>query len=566
MGHRDDPRDDLEPAPIHSGAMTASADMILYGGRVHTVDASRPAAEAVAVRGGRIVAVGSDEDVLRSAGPRSRRIDLRGRTLLPGFQDAHVHAITSTLDRLRCDLTGSDDAATYLELIRAYAAAHPERPAILGGGWSMTAFPGGTPDRALLDAIIPDRPVALDNRDGHGTWVNSKAFELAGMDDDTPEPARGRIERRADGSLQGTLHEGASDLVWDVLPKPEPDEWLEAARIGQRELLRYGITAWQDASGYDNDLVAYRRLAETGELVGRVISTQRWSRRHGLEQLEGLLDTSRDLAIGRLRADRIKILLDGIVENYTAAMLEPYLDEDGRPTTNRGMYYVDIELVREAVRVVDAAGLHVHIHTIGDRAVRDALDAIERAAAVNPAWDRRPTLAHIQVVHPVDIPRFAALGVVANGQPYWALEEAQMGSLNLPFLGEERSAWQYPFASLLRSGARLAFGSDWSVSTADPLQEIEVAVRRVSPDHRDAEPFLPDERISLEAAVHAFTLGAAYVNGLDDETGSVTVGKLADLVVLDRDLFAPEVLPADARVLLTMVEGEAVFEDPGLEA
>ena len=245
-----------------------------------------------------------------------------------------MHTITSALDRLRCDLTVSDDAATYLELIRAYAAAHPERPAILGGGWSMAAFPGGTPDRALLDAIVPDRPVALDNRDGHGTWVNSKAFELAGIDDDTPEPARGRIERRADGSLQGTLHEGASDLVWDVLPKPEPDEWLEAARMGQRELLGYGITAWQDASGYDNDLFAYRRLAETGELVARVISTQRWSRHHGVEQLEGLIDTSRDLAIGRLRADRIKILLDGIVENSTAAMLEPYLDA-GRPTDRR---------------------------------------------------------------------------------------------------------------------------------------------------------------------------------------------------------------------------------------
>ena len=216
--------------------------------------------------------------------------------------------------------------------------------------------------------------------------------------------------------------------------------------------------------------------------------------------------------------------------------------------------------------LVDAAGLHVHIHTIGDRAVRDALDAIERAAAVNPAWDRRPTLAHIQVVHPADIPRFASLGVVANGQPYWARRGSPDGRPDHARPGRaERSAWQYPFASLLRSGARLAFGSDWSVSTADPLQEIEVAVRRVSPDHRDAEPFLPDERISLEAAVHAFTLGSAYVNGLEAETGSITVGKLADLIVLDRDLFAPDVLPGDARVLLTMVEGEAVVEDPALE-
>ena len=544
---------------------TSAVDLILHGGRVHTVDDARPTAEAVAVLGGRIVAVGSDADVKALAGSRTRRIDLRGRTLLPGFQDAHVHAVTSGLDRLRCDLTGMEDAAAYLSAIAAYAAAHPERPAILGGGWEMAAFPRGTPDRALLDAIVPDRPVALDNRDGHGTWVNSKALELAGLDDDAPDPPRGRIERRADGTIQGTLHEGASDVVWDVLPQPDPEEWLEAARIGQRVLHGYGITAWQDASGYENDLSAYRRLAEAGELTGRVIAAQRWSRHDGLEQLDALVDRRRSLAIGRLRADRLKILLDGIVENFTAAMLEPYLDADGRPTENRGMYYFDLAVVREAVRLADAAGLHVHIHTIGDRAVREALDAIEAAIAVNASWDRRPTLAHIQVVHPADIPRFASLGVVANGQPYWAVHEAQMTDLTMPVLGPERSAWQYPFASLLRAGARLAFGSDWSVSTADPLQEIEVAVRRVSPDHRDMEPFLPDERISLEAAVHAFTLGAAYVNGLEAETGSVSVGKLADLVVLDRDLFAPDVLPADARVLLTLVEGEAVFEDPALE-
>ena len=297
-----------------------------------------------------------------------------------------------------------------------------------------------------------------------------------------------------------------------------------------------------------------------------MIAAQRWSRHAGLEQFDSLVERRRSLAIGRLRADRVKILFDGIVENFTAAMLEPYLDADGRPTENRGMYYFDLAVVREAVRLADAAGLHVHIHTIGDRAVRDALDAIEAAIAVNVTWDRRPTLAHIQVVHPADIPRFASIGVVANGQPYWAVHEAQMTELTMPVLGPERGGWQYPFASLLRSGARLAFGSDWSVSTADPLQEIEVAVRRVSPDHRDGEPFLPDERISLEAAVRAFTLGAAYVNGLEAETGSIEVGKLADLIVLDRDLFAPDVLPADARVLLTLVEGEAVFEDPALEA
>jgi predicted amidohydrolase YtcJ len=541
------------------------ADLILHNGRVHTVDHARPTAEAIAVNDGRIVAVGTDASILGLTGPWTRRIDLRGRSLLPGFQDAHVHPVTAGLDRLRCDLTGTKDVAGYLEIVRAYAAAHPERPAILGGGWDLAAFPGGTPHRALLDGVVPDRPALLDNRDGHGTWANSRALEMAGIDAATADPVDGRIERESDGTPQGTLHEGAMDLAWAVMPEPTADEWLESARIGQAELHRFGITAWQETTGYESDLGAYRRLAEAGELTGRVVVAQRWSRRDGPEQIQALIERRRASAIGRLRADRVKILLDGIVENFTAAMLEPYFDTDGRPTTNVGLCYLDPAAFREAVRTADAARFHVHVHTIGDRAVREALDAIEAAMATNPAWDRRPSLAHIQVVHPDDVPRFGALGVVANGQPFWAVNEAQMSELTTPFLGQQRSAWQYPFASLLRAGARLAFGSDWAVSTPNPLEEIEVAVRRISPKHRDAEPFLPDERISLDAAVRAFTIGSAYVNGLEAETGSIAVGKLADLVVLDRDLFAPDVLPADARVLLTLVEGEAVFEDPAFE-
>lgn len=546
-------------------AITSNVDLILHGGRVHTVDDDRPTAQAVAVRAGHIVAVGDDADVLGLAGPRTRRVSLGGRTLLPGFQDAHVHPVTAGLDRLRCDLTDAHDAAGYLRLIADYGAAHPERPAILGGGWDLAAFPRGTPHRALLDAIVPDRPVVLDNRDGHGAWVNSRVLEMAGIDAGTPDPADGRIERDDNGAPQGTLHEGAMDLAWEVMPRPGPDEWLEAARIGQAELHRFGVTAWQEASGYETDLGAYRSLAERGELTGRVVVAQRWSGHDGLEQLQTFIDRRQANTVGRLRADRIKILLDGIVENFTAAMIDPYFDDDGHPTANRGLLYHDRAAFHEAVRLGDAAGFHIHVHTIGDRAVREALDAIEAAIAANPSWDRRPTLAHIQVIDPTDIPRFAALGVVANGQPFWAVHEAQMGILNVPFLGPQRSGWQYPFASLLRAQARLAFGSDWAVSTPNPLEEIEVAVRRIAPDHRDAEPFLPDERISLEDAIHAFTLGSAYVNGLEAETGSIAVGKLADLIVLDRDLFAPGILPADLRVLLTLVEGEPVYENPALE-
>ncbi|KRT62537.1 MAG: amidohydrolase [Chloroflexi bacterium CSP1-4] len=542
------------------------ADLVLRGGAVHTVDPARPRAQAVAVRGGRIVAVGTDADVGEHMGPRTRVVELRGRTLLPGFQDAHVHAVTAGLDRLRCDLRGgADDAETYLARVGEYAAAHPERRWIVGGGWAMGAFPGGTPDRGLLDAVVPDRPVCLDNRDGHGVWVNSRALELAGIDRHTPDPVDGRIERDADGQPQGTLHEGATALIERHIPQPTAEEWLASARLGQAELHRLGITAWQETSGYETDLGAYRTLAERGELTARVVVAQRWQRDAGLEQLDAFAARRDRSRIGRLRADRLKILLDGVLENFTGAMLEPYLDANGSPTTNRGLLFLEPVLLREVVRRADGLGFHVHVHAIGDRAVREALDAFEAASASNPARDRRHTIAHIQVIHPADLARFAALGVVANGQPYWAVSERQMDVLTIPFLGPERTGWQYPFGSLLRAGARLAFGSDWAVSTPNPLEEIEVAVRRVSPDDRHAAAFLPHERITLRAAVEAFTLGAAYVNGLDEETGTITAGKLADLAVLDRDLFAPGTLPDDARVLLTLVEGAPVFEDPALE-
>ncbi|MFI5291350.1 MAG: amidohydrolase [Candidatus Limnocylindrales bacterium] len=540
-------------------------DVVFHGGHVRTVDDMRPAAEAVAVAGGRIVAIGDDADITSLAGSHTRVIDLRGRTLLPGFQDAHVHPVTSGLHRLQCDLTNGTTAEDYVRLVADYVARHPERPVVTGSGWSLTAFDGGTPSRALLDRVVADRPVILENRDGHGSWVNSVALRTAGVDASTPDPSDGRIEREPDGSPQGTLHEGAAVLVEQLIPEPTEDEWLEGARLGQAELHRFGITAWQEAQGTDGVLDAYRGLAERGELTGRVTVAQSWDTERGIDQIEVMVERRSSRAADRLRADRVKLFLDGIAENFTASMLEPYLGADGRPTNERGLKLFDADELQAVVQAVDAAGFHVHCHAIGDRAVRDGLDAIEHAMGANPAWDRRPTIAHIQFIHPDDLPRFRRLGVVANGQPLWAIHEAQMDRLTIPIVGPERASWQYPFGSLLRAGAPLAFGSDWSVSTADVLAEIEVAVRRVWPGHRDAKPFFPHECISLEAAVRAFTLGAAYVNGIDDVTGSISVGKLADLVVVDRDLFGPDVLPADARVLLTMIEGEAVFEDPALE-
>jgi predicted amidohydrolase YtcJ len=542
------------------------ADLVFRGGHVHTVDPARPRAEAVAVQAGRIVAVGDDGDIATWIGPQTRVIDLRGGLLVPGFQDAHVHPLHGGIGRLRCDLHDSPGRAGVLDTIRRYAEDHPDLPWILGAGWYMSDFPGGTPTREELDIVVPDRPAFLTNRDGHGAWANSRALELAGLDRDTPDPADGRIERRPDGTPSGTLHEGAMNLVERHAPAPGPDDWAAALRIGQAYLHSFGITGWQDAIVTPEDQGTYRAAAERGELTARVEGALWWERDRGGEQVDELIERSAGAAIGRFRANSVKIMQDGVLENFSGALVEPYLDGHGGATDRQGLSFVEPIALRDHVRRLDAAGLQVHFHTIGDRAVREALDAIEAARTANGPTDTRPHLSHIQVIQPSDLPRFADLGAVANAQPYWACHEGQMDDLTIPFLGPERTTWQYPFKSLLRSGARLAMGSDWSVSTPNPLLEIEVAVTRIADISRGVhEPFLPDERLTLEEAVAAFTLGSAYVNHLDDVTGSIEVGKLADLAVIDRDLFAPDAGPiGDGRVLATFVEGRPVYEADAL--
>jgi predicted amidohydrolase YtcJ len=552
--------------------MGDAADLVLTGGAVYTVDAARRWARGVAVRGGRIVAVGGDDDLRGLVGPRTEVVDLGGRMVLPGFQDAHVHPPPGGLEMLRCNLSDAHSLEEYRRIVATYAAEHPEAPWILGGGWSMDLFPGGNPPKEELDALVPDRPAFLPSRDGHSAWVNSRALELAGITAETPDPPDGRIERGPDGEPMGTLHEGAMDLVAKLVPPPTLEDHLEGLRAAQAYLHSLGITAWQDAivGGHYDTYDAYLRAASEGWLTARVVGALWWDRHRGEEQIEELLDRRERGRVGRFRATTVKIMQDGVVENRTAGVLEPYLDAEGRPTGNRGKSFVDPEALRAYVTRLDALGFQVHFHAIGERAVRECLDAVEAARRANGWNDLRHHIAHIQIVHPEDLPRFRALGVVANGQPLWAVNEPQMTELTIPFIGPERARWQYPFGSLVRSGAVLAFGSDWSVSSPDPLWGIHVAVNRLpAPGYPYAEgadePFLPEERIDLPTAIAAYTMGSAYVNHLDRETGSIEVGKLADLVVLDRDPFAhPASEIGEARVLLTLVEGERVFEDPSL--
>jgi predicted amidohydrolase YtcJ len=556
--------------------LAGNATFALVNGAVYTVDPRRPRARAVAVADGKIAAVGTDDEVRELITNGTEVIDLNGRMVLPGFQDAHVHPPSSGLEMLRCNLSDAYSIPEYERIIATYAAEHPEVEWILGGGWYMDVFPRGNPPKAILDRLVPDRPVMLPSRDGHSVWVNSRALEIAGITRDTPDPTDGVIVREENGEPWGTLHEGAMSLVEKLAPVDTVDDWIAGLRVAQEHLHSLGITAWQDASvgltEIDRTFEAYLRFARDGELTARVIGALWWDRHRGEEQIDELIETRERGREGRFAATSVKIMQDGVIENFTAGVLEPYLDENGKPTDNRGKSFVDPEGLKRYVTSLDAEGFQVHFHAIGERAVREALDAVEAARNANGTNDHRHHIAHIQVIHPDDIPRFARLGVVANAQPLWATYDEQMLHLTIPFLGEERSKWQYPLASLVRAGAILAGGSDWSVSSANPMWEMAVAVHRRAPEeHMDlvgeeaTHVFLPDERIDLATAMRAFTMGSAYVNHLDDHTGSIEVGKLADLVVVDRDLFEQDILGlTEARVQLTLVDGERVFASPDL--
>ncbi|MFB6615602.1 amidohydrolase [Streptomyces sp. NPDC085524] len=540
----------------------AKADLVFTRGPVFTVDPARTRATSLAVIGDRIAAVGHDE-VRELVGPGTEVVDLTGKLLLPGFQDSHVHPVFAGVELAECDLTETVTVDDYLARIRAYADAHPDREWITGGGWSMESFEGGLPTRQLLDSVVPDRPVFLANRDHHGAWANTRALELAGITAATPDPADGRIEREPDGTPSGVLQEGATSLVGRLLPPSTQAELLAGLLRAQKLLHSLGITGWQDAmlgelGGRPDPSDAYLTAAQDGTLTARVTGALWWDRARGAEQIPELVARREKMRAGRFRATSVKIMQDGIAENFTAAMTSPYLDGCGCATANSGLSFIEPGALRGYVTELDALGFQVHFHALGDRAVREALDAIEAAVAANGHRGNRHHLAHLQVVHPEDLTRFAALGALANIQPLWAAHEPQMDDLTIPFLGPERAAWQYPFGDLVRAGATLVAGSDWPVSSPDPLAGLHVAVNRRDPEADHDRIFYAEQRLDLPTALAAYTAGAAHVNGHDD-AGSLRVGNLADLVVLDRDILtAPAEEIAEARVERTYVGGRLV--------
>lgn len=539
-------------------ASSAKADLVLRNGAVYTEDAARSWAEAVAVRGETIVYVGPDRGAGAFIGPRTRVLDLGGKMVMPGFQDSHIHPISGGISySVTCPLYGLETKEAYAKAVADYAAKHPDLPWIRGDGWSLAAFaPTGIPDRRLLDAVVPDRPAYFESSDGHSAWVNTKALLAAGITRETPDPAGGRIDRDPETKeAVGSLQDSAMDLVNRRIPPFTPADRQSGLRYALKLLNGYGLTSFQDASVNTDSLETYRTLDEKGELTMRVVASQWWERSKGEEQIAGFLEARRKYTKGHVRASTVKIMQDGVMEVQTAALLRPYVGKPGA----YGLTMVEPEALKRAVTHLDREGFQVHFHAIGDAAIRECLDAVEAARRANGTRDARHHISHLELFDPADVPRFRQLGVVANFQPLWAFADDYMQKLTLPFLEPERARWLYPIGSLLRSGAVVAFGSDWSVSSPNPLEELEVAVTRMGPAGETKEPFIPEERIDLPSALAAFTINAAYVNFQDDRTGSLETGKLADLVVLDRNLFAikPEEI-SETKVLLTLFGGKPV--------
>ena len=535
-------------------------DLAILGGSIFTVAAAQPRAQAVAVAAGRIVAVGSDQEIQELVGTGTDVVELQGQTVLPGFQDAHIHFAHGGMAAQTCDLHDSTSPAQHAEVIGAYAAMHPAAPWIVGGGWSMDDFGGAMPSAGFLDELVPDRPVVLETRDAHSAWVNSRALELAGISAATPDPVGGVIDRSGGGAPSGTLQETAMRLVKRLLPEPSAADWERAIMDAQRTLHALGITACQEASLDETLFAPYRSLAERGLLTMRTEGNLLWSDDADDDLIDELMERRARGTVGRLRIRGAKLFQDGVVESKTAAMLDAYRDDQGTVTEAFGVSLFEPDRLRRIVRLLDRNRFQVHIHAIGDRAVRESLDALEGARGANGRRDARHHLAHVQFVAAEDVSRFGDLGVTANVTPYWAVSSGYVRDLTLPFVSAKAGAMMYAFRSILRSGGRIAFGSDWNVSTPDPLLQLEVAVTRRRPGRDGDDPLLPHEALSLEEAISAATMGSAFVNHLDAETGSLEPGKLADIVVLDRDLFDRGAgAIGEARVAMTLVEGEVVY-------
>ena len=543
----------------------SQADLVVVG-TVVTMATNRPQGQGLAVAGGKIAFVGNAASARKLLRPGGRLIVLEpGQAVLPGLVDAHVHMLDAGLLRKRCPLDEAKTQPRVFEMIEeCIAKLPPERPWLIGSGWALSQFDERGPTAAELDKRVTDRPAVFYGQDGHSAWLNSLALAKANITTCKPEPPlkRGRIECTANDKPSGTLREEeAINLVEKVVQQPSEDEWLAGLREGQSILHSLGITMVQDASVSRRMLEIYHQAASSGQLTMKVVAAQATDpaeKPRTPSQAHELAGRRDRYSVGRLSASAAKIFMDGVLEARTAALLEPY-DVDTDP--DRGILnWEDPNVLAKLVSQLDRHGLQIHMHAIGDRAVRAGLDALEAARLANGPSDNRHHIAHLQLVAAADIPRFRALGVIANFQPFWMFPDEWITQRAEAVIGRARARRLYLFRSIARTGVRIAAGSDWPVSAPNPFCAIQVGMTRQSPDPPVGPAWIPGERVSRQVLLAAYTTGGAYVNRREHETGSLEVGKAADFIIVDRNpLTVPVRRISGTTVLRTFVDGEEVY-------
>jgi predicted amidohydrolase YtcJ len=556
---------------VASAAAPAPADLVLIHGKIHTEDAKRSVVQALAVRGNSIVAVGTDQAISALVGQNTRTVDLGGRVVLPGIIDAHTHPAQSAQDVGKCSL--DDKALTPADIKSRVAACLKGQPGERAQWFEVVMVnPSGlTLSLADLDSMLADRPMLLTGSDGHTVWANSPALSLAHITAATKDPVGGHIERDTAGRPTGTLRDIAAEIA--LAAKPAASLEHEAAQLDKAldSMRAIGITSVQDAAVDDHSMQIYKRLYDSHRLNMRVRGSFHLKNLH--EPATVLIERATRFRAkwavdpDFLRADAVKIFADGVIEypSQTAALLEPYLDAQGRPTHNRGPSYFVQDNLNQIVTAADAAGLTVHIHAIGDRAVRSALDAIADARHRNGALDNRDQIAHLELIDPADFPRFKELGVIANFQLLWAQRDSYVDKATIKYLGPQRSRYLYPARSLRDAGALIAGGSDWGVSSFDAFAAMEHAITRTEGRGRPA--LLPEQSLALQDMVDAYTINAALALKQERTTGSLETGKRGDFIVLDRDIFSID--PFDlhnTRVTATYLDGREVYSAKGKKA
>ncbi len=556
--------------PAARAVSAKTATVIVTNARVYTVNAKQPWAEAMAISNDKILAVGSRKTIDSFRDKNTRLIDARGKLVLPGFTDSHIHFLEGSRVLTQVDLNGTTSIAGVQKRVKEYAAAHPTARWILGRGWSYEIFgEAGLPDKKYLDEVVPDRPVYLVGFDGHTSWVNSKALAITGITRDTPNPAAGWIVKDAKGEPTGALKEDADDIVGNQV-RATREEQLTALRLGLHEANRVGLVRVhclgnaQEVVGDMQNIALYHELRRSGELTVRMyIASYEGPPTLTAEQIAAIEKAKQQYHDEWIAAGAVKFYLDGVIESHTAAMLTPYSDDP----TQIGNLRWDENQYKQAVTALDKHGIQVFTHAIGDRAVRLALDAYEDAAKANGTHDMRHRIEHIETITAQDIPRFGKLGVIASYQPLHAEPNDDTLKVWTRNAGPDRASRGWTWRSVAKSGGHLAFGSDWPVVTLNPWHGVQNAVTRQTQEGKPEGGWLPGERVSLEQAIEGYTLGAAFAGHRETSEGSLEEGKLADLIILDQDLF--KIAPSDIHkinVLLTMVGGKVVYEAPAFSS